>query len=123
MLKEKNRSRFRKYERQVQAGIRLLDEIQPDWKKKINVKELDLSVNSKCPLGQIFKTYSQGAQFIEEKDPDMRGRLGYLWPFVYGFGLLLNPSVEATDEEFCKLDKQYTVLTREWIRQIKELQS
>jgi hypothetical protein len=108
MLKEKNSKYFRKYERNVIAGMHLLDELKPGWREKIDRDTFDSSVDSQCILSQLFQSYHKGKEWVEKKRPDLDERLGELWPIIYGFGI---PFLEENTHE---MYKQYRLLTREW---------
>lgn len=44
----------------VQAGVKLLDEKQPDWRSKIDVERFSVVHRDRCVLGQLFGWYGTG---------------------------------------------------------------
>jgi hypothetical protein len=62
---------------EVKAGMALLDERVPEWRKKVNPSSLNMSSCFSCILGQVFGRYSYGVKELElgEDDPQ---ELGFL---------------------------------------------
>jgi hypothetical protein len=54
----------------IKRGIRLLDENLLNWRKRIDVNELDLSECTSCVLGQIFYDYHTGLHHFNMRDID-----------------------------------------------------
>lgn len=49
------------YEENVRRGVALLDEKGvPDWRQKVDTRQLDMNSHYKCVLGQIYGSYGQG---------------------------------------------------------------
>lgn len=46
----------------VQRGAVILDRVQPDWRSKINLSDLEMSSNNFCVLGQLFDGYQRGVE-------------------------------------------------------------
>jgi hypothetical protein len=88
---------MRKYEKQVKAGMVLLDEKVPRWRGKLDLTRLDISRSDQCVLGQVYGNYNVGA-FRLELGLDKLGSLGF-----NGF---TGPGL---------------TLTREWKRQLQGL--
>lgn len=48
----------------IKAGVKLLDSHQPDWRKKVDPKKLDLLHHDNCILGQVYGGFSTGARAL-----------------------------------------------------------
>ncbi len=46
--------------KQIEAGIKLLDELVPAWRGRIDVLRLDINSARNCILGQLFGTFFSG---------------------------------------------------------------
>lgn len=51
----------------VKRGAKLLDTVQPNWAKNINLDKLDLGSTEHCVLGQVHSDFQQGLQNIAEQ--------------------------------------------------------
>ena len=51
----------------IAAGIAILDEAVPGWKKEIDCETLDLSDCSMCVLGQVYGTYNEGLTVLTKR--------------------------------------------------------
>lgn len=51
-------------------GAKLLDRIQPDWFKRINLRELNLDSGKYCIIGQLNDGYFAPESFIEDATRD-----------------------------------------------------
>lgn len=84
------------FQKEIAKGVKLLDQSQPDWRDEINLSTLDMGSNCYCVLGQLYGSYSAGADDLAI-DLDSED---------YGFELpLSNDSRPATG---------YDILTKEW---------
>jgi hypothetical protein len=64
----------------ARRGAALLDQHGPSaWRDKINVETLDISKPSRCPLGQVYGSYSSGINAIRAQV------YGYVDSFATGF--------------------------------------
>jgi hypothetical protein len=67
----------------VQAGVRLLDEKQPDWRSKVNVGSFSVVHRDLCVLGQVFGWYGTGLKALglsrrgEWTDDDLGAPYGF----------------------------------------------
>src|SRR5260221_4599985 len=52
-------------EREVRAGIALLDEKDPGWRDKFNPSTLRMAGSSTCVLGQTFGSYGLGIDVLK----------------------------------------------------------
>jgi hypothetical protein len=50
----------------VRRGMKLLDEAQPGWEKKIKLVDLSLEDAEHCVLGQLYGTYDEGLERLED---------------------------------------------------------
>lgn len=48
----------------VKRGAQLLDERLPGWRSHVDPDQLDVSSGCRCPLGQIFGDYADGADLL-----------------------------------------------------------
>lgn len=123
----------RAFEREVAAGIKLLNKYRRGWKKKINLKKLDVGSGCNCVLGQVFGWYQYGRDTLADKLPDSifnaYGDSKYdgepLGPPDYGFLISLRHS-SLEDHSVRKigydsLGDAQKELNREWQRQLKPL--
>lgn len=83
----------------VWAGIGFLDSRVPRWRKKIDLKKLDLRYSDCCVLGELYGDYSEGVDRLFGGDNDKAIELGF--------------DVEdyTQDED---ADSEYKQLTAEW---------
>lgn len=87
---------MRKFEKQVKAGIALLDEHGPeDWRERVNLETLSFPSLRLCPLGQVYRDFTLGVAALK-LDKDAQWASGFV----------------------ARNDK-YPYLTREWKRQLK----
>src|SRR5258707_5143969 len=57
-------------EREVRAGIALLDEKDPGWRDKFNPSELRMAGSRHCVLGQTFGSYGLGLDMLNLSSVD-----------------------------------------------------
>ncbi len=85
----------------VWAGIGFLDANVPGWRKKINLRRLDLASPKLCVLGEVYGDYSDGADRLGfEAGSDLAAQLGFVVPKI--------PGTNARDMTL------YPRLTAEW---------
>ena len=96
----------RKYEKQVQRGVKLLDFEIPNWRMGIDIETLDMDQLSECILGQLYGNYFDGLELL---CPFTFPFGGNLWARRRGF---LGPLFFVSYGD-------YEALREEWIRQIK----
>lgn len=51
-------------EERVKKGVEVLDRVEPDWWKKIELPKLDIQRCESCVLGQVFSSYTHGLNRI-----------------------------------------------------------
>ena len=103
---------MRKYKLVVKKGIELIDDYylqcensnKKDWKKSIDLNQLDMRKGGVCILGQLFGYYYSGVDILD-LDNDQCHK--------YGFDVL---DLNEFDEQ--KYNRQYQDLTKEWKRQL-----
>ena len=96
----------RRYKKQVQRGVKLLDFEIPNWRMGIDIETLDMDRQSECILGQLYGNYVDGLYLLH---PFAMTSGGSLWARRRGF---LGPL-------FFVSYRDYEALREEWIRQIK----
>jgi hypothetical protein len=64
--------------RYMELGRDLLNQINPDWRTKIDPANLDMFVYEKCILGQLYGGYLQGLKALNIS-------VGYQWGFFGDF--------------------------------------
>ena len=87
----------------VRAGIAFLNSRIKGWKKKINLKELDLGDGCHCILGQLdgdYETHREELELSEQTASDL------------GFNL--------TDDYSWENNKEYKDLTKTWKKEIRK---
>lgn len=84
----------------VAAGIKLLNEREPDWLKKIDVPNLQVHTLGFCVLGQVYGSFFQGLIALD---------LTPTIAFNFGFDR------RRTE------DGDYELLQTEWEQQLKAL--
>lgn len=92
--------------KRVARGAAFLDEADPDWTTRINVRTLELGDGQACVLGQLHGEYRQG--LTRSRVIDLSSApLASLWPADLGFQAVsdLGEAAEALD---------YAHLTRAW---------
>ncbi|WP_433332467.1 hypothetical protein [Spirillospora sp. CA-294931] len=52
----------------VQAGAKLLDRNRPGWEREIDLHEMDVSDPWRCPLAQLFGSYTEGLDRLDVND-------------------------------------------------------
>ncbi len=83
----------------IQAGIAFLNVMRPNWKKKIDLKKLDLGNPNVCMIGEVCGDYNDG-----------RYELG-----------LSDSQAETLGFQDNNTDDDYKTLTRAWKRALREL--
>ena len=125
---------FARIETKVARGARWLDEVVPDWWKRIDVDNLDLSDGYECICGQLFR---------EEGAARKESGYNYAWNSLFAqanawiTGLVKSLDPDATADEieerrakvaaslgFDNWDRRnhYSALQREWKKVIKSRQ-
>jgi hypothetical protein len=85
------------FEAEIERGIAWLDEVNPDWRDKINLGTLALSSLDHCVLGQVFGSYEEGIRIAFPNLVNTRPFTGsyaeaaaraesYQWAARHGFG-------------------------------------
>ena len=58
-------------QKRIAAGIAFLNVVKPNWLKKIDIEQLDLSKSKTCMLGEVFGDYGEAIQELGlESDKD-----------------------------------------------------
>lgn len=108
-------------EKRVTEGIKWLDAVKPRWKKKIDLKKLDISGMKVCILGQVFGDFL----FV--------AKIGYVGTtpkkyrdYVMDMRQTADRGFDFMGYEVYVIDKkkkkaQYKEFTDIWIKRIKEL--
>jgi hypothetical protein len=78
----------------VKRGVELLDRVNPDWFKKINLKTFQLDDANLCVLGQVYKDFWQAIEDLA-KVPGVK-----LEKFV-------SEDDAACDCDYCVQDREY----------------
>jgi hypothetical protein len=52
----------------VKRGVELLDRVNPEWFKKINLKKFQLDDTSLCVLGQVYKNFHKAVSDLAKVD-------------------------------------------------------
>lgn len=108
----------------VKAGIALLDKEGPsDWRRQIDLTQLDLSEHRRCVLGQIYNNYSVGFSKLCEgnREGDGDGRFSAQHGFDYDVEYNL-VELDSTFQREGETDQEfgYRLLTDEWKRQLSK---
>ena len=82
----------------VKRGAEFLDEREPGWIKRIDLKKLDMLSPATCILGQLQGSYAKGLVYYDL----------YQLLYLYGFDAAISALGEFSD------------LTRMWRREIKQ---
>lgn len=87
------------YEKEVSKGAAWLDQVEPGWHKRVNIKELDLSICKDCCLGQILGV---NASYALNGDDDFAIQRGF----------------NIQNKLFQDDKKHYRLLNSAWIQEI-----
>ena len=52
----------------IARGVKLLDEQNPGWRRKLDLEELNLGSTKACILGQVYGDYMDGCQALFGKE-------------------------------------------------------
>jgi hypothetical protein len=52
------------FDDQIAKGVSLLNEVNPNWKKKIRVSLLNMDKKQMCILGQLYGHYDEGLRIL-----------------------------------------------------------
>ena len=103
------------FEREIDAGVALLDDHEPEWLDRIQPERLNLMFGDTCILGQAYWSYSRGLQILFGPDAMSNGQ----WGQEYGFSL---PS-RHEDETSLSYYRRWETLTTEWRDIVRHLQA
>lgn len=82
--------------KRVEAGAKFLDVVKPGWKKKIDLKKLDLQNSFTCVIGEVYGNFFEGTKELQiERD---RNNLAE----ILGFDM---PESESYDARFATLTR------------------
>jgi len=106
----------------VEQGARTLNKVRPGWHKEIDLDSLELANTCDCVLGQVFGTYVDGIQAIENQRPGYNK--GYLEEDE-GFecDLSLPDKHKQRGQDFISLEDYYKVMDQVWIAYIKNIRA
>jgi hypothetical protein len=96
----------------AEKGAQVLDYLYGDygWATEIELRELDMRIQERCVLGQLYGHYWTGAQYVREE-----AGLPTLYAPDYGFDV---ESIQNEGE--LSRGRRYDSLTKEWTRIILE---
>lgn len=104
----------------VIRGAELLDDITPDWYKRIDTEELEISACYACVLGQVYGSYLSGIDSVfgltltigrfDENDEGLNVAI------QHGFEA---PSA-ATENYSRRSETEYNILNHHWQKQIEK---
>jgi len=84
--------------KRISAGVKFLNDLEPDWRSRINEAGLDIGCSISCILGQLFGDYMNGCAELR-LDPRKEAA-------EMGFNVL--------DSESSTTDREFVALTRGW---------
>jgi hypothetical protein len=61
------------FETRIERGMRLLDELEPGWRERVDLGRLDMSSCLTCILGQLYGDYTQGLSELGVWDAEAYG--------------------------------------------------
>lgn len=92
------------YAERVARGVAILDEIEPEWRSKIDADTLDIAKCEYCIIGQAFGWYD-GVELLEYRlEVDFERE----WSARHGFDI-------TTDESWYFTVNHYALLTDAWL--------
>lgn len=98
------------YEENARRGAALMDSVDPEWRRKINLAKLELSSCARCVLGQVFGDYEAGVDnlpvFAAYED---HGRTAAF----YGFELPVEIRTHWIDERTWR--RHWNALREAWV--------
>ncbi len=107
-----------KMQKRVKRGIRYLNEVKPNWYKKINLNKLNLQKEDVCVCGQLFKSFWSVIYHDDTYDGEARKQkkiaMRYKDACKRGFALTKNLYIHNKKES-------YDLLTRIWYIEICKL--
>lgn len=86
----------------VNAGIALLNSLNPGWVKKIKMRDLDLGNGQTCVLGELYGSFDNG-----------KSQLGLSNELTTALGFFVPDEENSNDE--------YDTLTDVWAKKIRKL--
>src|SRR3989344_7097480 len=87
--------------RRIASGVKFLDELEPDWRSKVNARRLDISNPGDCILGQIFGDFMDGCSQLRIEPHKEAARMGFN---------VLNPNSPMGDREFEALNRGWPLV-------------
>jgi hypothetical protein len=99
------------FEKEIAAGMELLDCKAPGWREKIDVFKLDLNDGQMCVLGQVYGSYDDGLNELGLSDCGAE----------YGFYVQRFLDVQRPDRNE-DAGSLYRQLTFEWLDELKPKQ-
>lgn len=96
------------FEKQIQAGVTLLDAKMPGWESKIDLGILNMRSDTRCILGQLYGYFSNG-----------RSQLGLQMPFPINS---IRPDWSEIDNHgfHAESAEKSQILTDEWKKFISQ---
>jgi len=85
----------------VRAGVLALDFVEPLWFVLVDEHRLDVSSDTRCPLGQLWGRFSRGLRALGVSEDDAA---------LFGFE---SPAILRTEAE-SEAQREYETLTRMW---------
>ncbi len=76
----------KQYEKFVENGIALLDQVNPEWRRAIDVEKIGMD-HKTCILGQLYGEYILGWNKLAYPDGNLFGKPVLNAPHTYGFKL------------------------------------
>jgi hypothetical protein len=101
------------YKACIENGIKLLDEIVPEWEKDVDIYSLDLECPSGCILGQVFGSYSTGLCTLFGYES-----IEFDWDIIYPQIVAHGFSCDHYSQAGQPFD--YAQLTDEWIETLQK---
>ena len=88
----------------VRAGVLALDFVEPLWFVVVDEHRLDVSSDTRCPLGQLWGRFSRGIKALGIPEDEAA---------LYGFD---SPTALDESAEWCEetIQGEYTTLSRYW---------
>ena len=98
-------------EKEVRAGMGLMDQADPDWDKRVDLAILSIQSPSRCALGQAFGSFFDGLKRLQ---------IAHSSAASYGFSL---PHYSYDVAEIVDTSRMFRLLDDTWIALIQERRS
>lgn len=96
----------------VQRGAAYLDDIDPEWYRRVDAETLELSSGSSCVLGQLHGDFRRGLSRSQLINMSSAPRAS-LSPVSYGFKCVHGVSDEVQEQDYAHLSRAWQDAVRQ----------